>query len=86
MIFTPRNGYMLVLLDNLEGLLTGIVLEKDSIGRKEIVLGSVVESGSPDISAGTKVCFPFYAASEIILKNVKYYILSEQDVLGTIQI
>jgi co-chaperonin GroES (HSP10) len=75
------NDNVLVEFEKSKVLDNKVIMDKNSAGRKELVFATVVKQSLGRDMKGKRVCFPFYAASRVMLDDKEYFVVSEQDIV-----
>lgn len=76
------NGNIIVkLVENTASNANGTFIKNsETRGKRDIVVGQIVECGNTDIKKTDLLYFSFYAAQPLILDDVQVYVVNYQDI------
>lgn len=81
MNITMLNGYIAVILsDDKKTLGNGLTIT-ETRGRRDIVTGTIAMSEDSDLPCGSRVWFPLYAATGVLIDGELHYVLKRDDLI-----
>ena len=85
-MISPKEGYLLALQETNEGKTASGLRQTDKVTKTDRPeVAEIVSSGIEGYKTGQRVIYIPFAAHDITYKSKDYLIISEDDILGTIE-
>ena len=75
------NDFIAVILDDDKKTLGNGLTITETRGRRDIVSGYISMSENPELPCGSRVWFPLYAATIVLLEGQPYHIIKTDDLI-----
>jgi co-chaperonin GroES (HSP10) len=78
---TMLNGFIAVILNGDKKTLGNGLTITETRGRRDIVTGTIAMSENSDLPCGSRVWFPLYAATIVLINGEPYHIVKCDDLM-----
>lgn len=78
---TMLNGFIAVTLDDSKKTLGNGLTITETRGRRDVVTGLISMSEDPQLPCGSRVWFPLYAATIVLIAGEPYHIVKSDDLI-----